>query len=88
MACEKCWSDAFVIFRYGNHESQSDAYQELLKRVEAGLRKKCTPEEQCGVGTTEMHTISGWETSCACGLKRESSSSILDGIVAEGMGGA
>lgn len=67
MACEKCWADAFHLSRVmGCFESQSDAYTHLLiERAAAGAM--CMPEEICGVGTTEMHTVHVGETKCACG---------------------
>lgn len=60
MACEKCWADAY---HYpGDH---SDNYHQLLEN----RFRTCTPEEQCGVGTTEMHTIYDGCTTCLCGQR-------------------
>jgi hypothetical protein len=68
MACEKCWSDAFGLMMSGTFESQSEAYRRLLAERVGG--NECSPEEVCGVGTTEMHTIHAGANSCACGKMR------------------
>lgn len=67
MACEKCWSDAFGLMMSGRFDSQAEAY-EKLGSLRVG-EHRCSPEEICGVGTTELHTIHYGKTQCACGLK-------------------
>jgi len=67
MACEKCWADAYTVSYYGC-ESQANIYQRLL---DERWDKPCTPEEMCGVGTTEMHTIHRGDTQCACGKEKK-----------------
>lgn len=65
MSCEKCWADAYMRERLEPTVSQAEHYHKLLlERSES----RCTPEQQCGVGTTEVHTIlvSG---KCACGQR-------------------
>ncbi len=64
MACEKCWADAYRMLQTGDFDSQSEAYGQLKRSRPFGT---CTPDEICGVGTTEMHTVHGGDTSCACG---------------------
>ena len=64
MSCEKCWSDAYREERFGPPTlSQADHYKRLL---EERKDTPCTLEQQCGVGTTEMHTILA-TGKCACG---------------------
>ena len=64
MACEKCWADAYGLMMIGVVESQSEGYRQLLfERV----NNQCSPEDVCGVGTTEMHTIHPDDVECACG---------------------
>ena len=69
MACEKCWSDAGLIAASA-HTSKAYEYSRLMeKRAD----NPCTPEEQCGVGTTELHILFDWKDGtrhCVCG-KRE-----------------
>ena len=43
-ACEKCWSDAYLL-AWGTGKSQADCYFELL---EERKDNPCTPEQQAG----------------------------------------
>jgi len=52
MACEKCWSDAFLrAYLSGFVMTQADAYRQLL---EERIDNPCTPEEQRGEAITEQ----------------------------------
>lgn len=62
-ACEKCWSDAFLL-AFNSNRDQSTIYRSLVEEREKEGRS-CTPEQQCG----EMHLVLEWKDSepmCRC----------------------
>jgi len=61
MACEKCWSDAFLrAYLSGFVMMQAEAYGQLL---EERRDNPCTPEEQRGETIGKAYSTRGTEAS-------------------------